>query len=88
MNIRDTYSHGIYTMRSIFSSIPSDIAEAFESLKKEYLDQQVASLDYAISHNEEWNKDPTVVWKSIHTNSIKWCNEFQIPFREFHPSEA
>ena len=88
IHIRDTYSHGVYTIRSIFSSIPSDTTEAFESLKKEYLDQQVASLDYAISHNEEWNKDPTVVWKSIHTNSMKWCNEFQIPFREFHPSEA
>ena len=81
IDIRNKYSSGINTIRSIFSDLPEDTAMSIEALKKEYLDQQVAALDYAISHKDEWNMAPAIVWKSINTNSIKWCHEFQIPIK-------
>ena len=81
IEIRNRCSHGTNTIRSIFSSLPEHCVVTLETLKKEYLDQQVAALDYAISHKDEWNMAPPIIWKSIYTNSIKWCHEFQIPIK-------
>ena len=81
IHIRDTCSRGTLTIRSIFSNLPDHIQVTIDTLKKEFLDQQVAALEYAISHKEEWNKDPNIVWKSIYTNSVNWCHEFNIPVK-------
>jgi hypothetical protein len=62
---------------------PAMITAHIDELKKEYLDQQIAALEYAISHRETWNKEPHIVWKSIHDTSVAWCKEFQIPLKSF-----
>ena len=68
-------------IRSIFTKLPDDIIKSINDLKKEYLDQQVAALEYAISHKDPWNQDPVAIWKSINTHSIAWCLEFEMPLR-------
>jgi 23S rRNA U2552 (ribose-2'-O)-methylase RlmE/FtsJ len=68
-------------LKSIFQSIPENIENDLSTLKKEYLDQQVAALNYAISHKEEWNSNPNCIWKLIHENSLSWCQHFQMPIK-------
>ena len=74
---------GTQHIHSIFPIIPPPINANIESLKKEYLDQQIAALEYAISHKNEWNTNPQVIWKSIYDQSVAWCREFQIPLKPF-----
>ena len=80
--IRDTYStaNGSHIM-GIFHNIPSHVEKDIELLKKEYLDQQIAALNYAISNNVEWNENPVKIWNEIYKNSSEWCNEFQVPMK-------
>jgi hypothetical protein len=87
-DIRDGYAKGPSCVRSICPSLPTHVMNNINSLKKEYLEQQVAALEYAISNKELWNKEPTVIWKSISEHSVNWCREFQIPIRIDHQPEA
>ena len=82
-NIRDRYSKEDHRLISIFPSIPLEIQTDIQNLKKEYLDQQVAALNYAIDHKEEWNSKPQEIWKDIYHNSVLWCRQFQMPIRAF-----
>jgi FtsJ-like methyltransferase len=70
-------------IHSIFPLVPAHIVHAIEGLKKEYLEQQVAAVEYAISHKGEWNAEPHLIWKSIHDQSVTWCREFQMPLKPF-----
>ena len=71
-------------IRSIFPRVPLEIKETIDTLKRYYLNQQVAALNHAILHKDEWNKDPITIWNTIHTNSVQWCQEFKMPIRAFH----
>lgn len=73
-------------IRSIFKKLPDAIVQKIDILKKEYLDQQVAALEYAIAHKDPWNEDPVTIWKSINKHSIAWCIEFQMPLRPIYSS--
>jgi len=82
--LRDSYQmnqnqHKV--IHTIFASIPDSVQKDIESLKKEYLDQQIAALNYSIAHKEEWNAHPQVIWKAIRENSVQWCRQFQIPIK-------
>lgn len=81
--IRNAYAKGSNRLISIFPSIPTEINKDIQILKKEYLDQQVAALNYAISHKEEWNSKPEEIWKDIYHNSVLWCRQFQMPIKAF-----
>lgn len=82
-DVRDAYAQGKH-LQFIFKNLQSaTITMQINELKKEYLDQQIAALEYAISHREAWNKEPHLVWKSIHDTSVAWCKEFQIPLKSF-----
>lgn len=83
MNGSDQYLYGQY-IRSILPSIPKDVERDIHNLKSQYLDQQVKSLEYALLHKEEWNKDSEMVWKSIYRHSLEWCSEFKMPIRAVH----
>lgn len=69
-------------LKQIFKGIPQNVADDLQNLKKEYLDQQIAALQYTLSHKEEWNSNPNSIWKLIHDNSLSWCRYFQIPIRQ------
>jgi hypothetical protein len=69
-------------LKQIFKGIPQNVTDDLENLKKEYLDQQIAALQYTLSHKEEWNSNPNSIWKLIHDNSLSWCRYFQIPIRQ------
>lgn len=84
INIRDTCTKGTYSIRSIFSELPCDIANQINILKQEYLEQQIAALEYAILHKSDWNTNPADVWNSIYTHSMNWCREFQMPIKIDH----
>ena len=81
-DIRDTTAKGNH-IRYVFPELQPHIERDIETLKKEYLDQQVAALDYAISHRDEWNIMPNVIWNSIHDQSVAWCKQFQMPLKSF-----
>jgi len=83
VEIRNAYACGFKHMTSIFSAIPEKISNDILILKKDYLDQQVDALKYAISHKDEWNKNPEKQWKDIQDHSIHWCRQFQVPIRSF-----
>jgi hypothetical protein len=80
--LRDRFKEGIY-VESIFNIIPKHIDNDIDTLKKEYLDQQIAALDYAIKNKESWNDNPYKIWKSISSQSANWCNYFHIPLKPF-----
>jgi len=84
--IRDFYikptNHGKH-ISGIFPLIPETIKSDLMNLKKEYAEQQVESVKYAISHKEEWNKNPSKIWNAIHDNSLQWCRQFQMPVKPF-----
>jgi 23S rRNA U2552 (ribose-2'-O)-methylase RlmE/FtsJ len=79
--IRDSYNNGNKPIKSFFSAIPEDIDNDLNMLQKEYLQQQIAALNYTILHKNEWNKQPDVIWKSIRSHSTTWCREFNIPIK-------
>ena len=81
-DIRDTTAKGNH-IRYLFPELQAHIETDIEALKKEYLDQQIAALDYAISHRDEWNIMPNVIWNSIHDQSVAWCKQFQMPLKSF-----
>jgi len=83
VTIHTTHITTAITLRSIFPSIPKSISDSIEELKKEYLDQQIIALNYALLNKDEWNMNPHIVWKSIHEYSLKWCHEFKMPVRIF-----
>jgi hypothetical protein len=68
-------------VESIFNVMPEHIVRDIDTLKKEYLDQQVAALEYAIDHKYEWNAKPETIWASITKESVSWCNHFNIPLK-------
>jgi hypothetical protein len=80
-NVRDSYVEDGKPIKSLFSSIPESLEKDIVSLKKDYLDQQVAALNYAISHKNEWNQTPMTIWKGIQEHSLQWCKQFQIPLK-------
>ena len=82
-NLRDISCNNSKHIQSIFSELPMHIETDINMLKKDFLDQQVAALLYAIEHREEWNSEPKVIWKSIHDQSIAWCKQFQMPIKPF-----
>lgn len=82
-NIQMSYKSGITRLIRIFPSIPLTIMNDIETLKKEYLDQQVAALNYAISHKKQWNDNPEEIWKDIYKYSVLWCRQFQMPIKAF-----
>jgi hypothetical protein len=84
MDIRNISASG----KNIKSIFPTTAQNNIEMLKKEYLDQQIAALEYAISHRDEWNKEPHIIWKSIHDHSVAWCREFQMPLKSFSAFQA
>jgi hypothetical protein len=82
VEIRNAYACGFKHMISIFPSLPQKISSSINVFKKEYYEQQVGALKYAIEHKEEWNSDFITKWKEIQENSIFWCRFFQIPMRQ------
>ena len=70
----------------IFKMIPANVSENINLLKKEYLDQQIAALNYTLSHKDEWNSQPHLIWREIHDNSLSWCQHFQIPIKNVYVS--
>jgi len=71
-------------LKHIFKEIPVNVANDLQALKKEYLDQQIAALNYTLSHKEEWNSNPNTIWKLIHENSLLWCQHFQMPIKSVY----
>jgi 23S rRNA U2552 (ribose-2'-O)-methylase RlmE/FtsJ len=78
--LRDKFTEDTY-VESIFNIIPKHIENDIENLKKEYLDQQIAALDYAIKNKETWNNNPYKIWKAICAQSANWCSYFHIPLK-------
>lgn len=76
-NCKNTDQH----LNKIFDKIPENVLNDINFLKKEYLDQQIAALNYTLLHKEEWESNPSVIWKSIQANSLIWCKQFQIPIK-------
>ena len=83
VEIRNAYACGFKHMTSIFSSLPEQVQSGINSLKTDFLEQQVSALRYAISKKEEWNRDVEKQWKEIQDHSIHWCRQFQIPIKPF-----
>ena len=81
------YLYGQY-IRSMLPFIPKDVKRDIYSLKTHYLDQQINSLEYALQHKEEWNRDSVTIWKSIYKHSLDWCAEFKMPIRVVHQVAA
>ena len=80
--LRDLTKSGKH-VSSIFTVLPEHIERDIDILKKEYLDQQIAALDYAISKRVEWNENPDAIWAAISEHSTLWCKQFQMPLRPF-----
>ena len=78
--LRDLRTNNI---EAIFNSIPAHIKKDIDFLKKEHLNQQIASLNNAIVSREEWNAKPEAIWKSIGEKSVNWCKQFQMPLIPF-----
>jgi cap2 methyltransferase len=72
------------SLRHIFPSLPEELSSTLFSRKTEYLEQQIAAVEYAISNNESWNKDQFTIWKSIYEHSVQWCQEFKLPIKAGH----
>jgi hypothetical protein len=83
VEIRNAYACGFKHMNSIFSDLPAHIIDDIQILKKEYLEQQVLALKYALANKTNWNSEPEKQWKEIQTHSIFWCKQFQMPIRPF-----
>ena len=81
VELRDTCSIGTKYCISALATIPPEILASIKGLSKVHLDNQIASLDYAIKHKQEWNADPKKIWLEIEKYSIGWCKEFNIPLR-------
>ena len=79
--IRDTYILEKKYCISLIKNIPTDIKTNIESLTKQHLDSQIASLEFAIQQRVEWNANPQKIWSKIQECSIAWCNEFNMPLR-------
>jgi len=75
----NSYNKGTGSIESFFDAIPEEIETNINNLQKEYLDQQIAALNYTISKKDEWNANPQLIWKAIKENSSQWCKQFQIP---------
>jgi 23S rRNA U2552 (ribose-2'-O)-methylase RlmE/FtsJ len=78
--LRDGFTEGTH-VESIFNIIPKHIENDIAFLKQEYLDQQIAALDYAIKNKEKWNENPYRIWKAICGQSANWCSYFHIPLK-------
>ena len=85
-DVRDRCKNQTGHLIHIFKMIPANVADNINLLKKEYLDQQIAALNYTLSHKDEWNSQPHLVWKDIHENSLSWCRHFQIPIKNVYLS--
>jgi len=72
------------SLRHIFPSLPEELSSTLFSRKTEYLEQQIAAVEYAILNNELWNKDQFTIWKSIYQHSVEWCQEFKLPIKAGH----
>jgi 23S rRNA U2552 (ribose-2'-O)-methylase RlmE/FtsJ len=83
VEIRNAYACGFKHMNSIFSDLPSNILEDIKTLKKEYLEQQVSALKFALANKTLWNSEPEKQWKEIQIHSIFWCKQFQMPIQNF-----
>lgn len=80
--LRNSYNlNNNKTLQSIFASIPEAVDKDIYTLQKDFLDQQIAALKYSISHKEEWNARPQLIWKANKEKSIQWCKYFQIPIK-------
>ena len=65
----------------LFPSINPAIQRQIQRIRNEFLEKQVAALDYALSNKENWNENPEVLWKSINEHSVAWCKSFGMPLR-------
>jgi hypothetical protein len=83
----DDYIDTVY-IRSIINSVPLDVEQDIASLKKQYLDQQIKALEYALQYKDEWIADPIKIWKLIYIHSTEWCKEFKMPIRVDHQVEV
>jgi 23S rRNA U2552 (ribose-2'-O)-methylase RlmE/FtsJ len=83
VEIRNIYACGFKHITSIFNIIPEHVQLNINILKKEYYEQQIEALEYAISQKENWNSNPEQQWKEIQDHSIHWCRQFQMPIRPF-----
>ena len=81
--LRDLTKRDNSHIESIFSVIPPHVETDIRTLEQEHLDQQIAALNNALKHREEWNTNPKHIWKLIHEKSINWCKQFQIPLKPF-----
>ena len=77
----DSYNKGNPGIHSFFDSISEAVETDMNNLQKEYLDQQIAALNYTFSKKNDWNAQPQTIWKAIKDNSIQWCREFKIPIK-------
>lgn len=83
-NLRDHSKQPSRHIKQVFREIPENVANDIKTLKKEYLDHQIAALNYTLSHKEEWNSNPKSLWKLIYENSLSWCQDFQIPIKSVY----
>ena len=84
--IRDFYTKNSSTgkrVTHIFNDIPESVKNDIQTLKNEYVEQQIDALKYAITHEDDWNKNSTIIWNEIHDNSLQWCRQFQMPIKPF-----
>lgn len=65
----------------LFPSINPAIQRQIQRIRNEFLEKQVAALDYALSNKENWNENSEVLWKSINEHSVAWCKSFGMPLR-------
>ena len=72
------------SLRSILADLPVELCSTLTTCRHALLEQQKAALEYAISHNEVWNKEQFTIWKAIYDHSIEWCREFKMPIKAGH----
>jgi hypothetical protein len=88
VEIRNAYACGFKHMTSIFNVLPEKVQADITSLKRDFLEEQLGALRYALSNKEEWNLNYDKQWKEIQDHSIHWCRQFQIPIKSFTGQSA
>jgi hypothetical protein len=79
--LRDSFLFRESRVVELFPSINPAIQMQIQRIRNEFLEKQVAALDYALSNKENWNENPEVLWKSINEHSVAWCKSFGMPLR-------
>jgi hypothetical protein len=88
-SIRDTYAAGDFDglgarrLVGIFPVVPKVIADPLVAFQREFLQHQLDALEFAFENKESWNMNPKEIWSKIHTQSVAWCKQFQMPLKAF-----